>query len=190
MGDLISRQAEKRTEIARKTHACDCISRQQAIDGADAIIAMDTSGNNDVVKAMTAWKSYVEALPSAQPERMRFVQQAVNMIMHTAKSDSIKDKSFRNAARMIQNAIDGEPQDFEPISDEPERKEGKWIYAEHDIAMCDGYMCDQCGFFVPWDYKHKSIDFIKDYHWCPSCGADMRCEDDDIPIEYFESGGI
>lgn len=46
----------------------DCISRQAAIDGADAIIARDTSGNNDVVKAMTAWKRYVEALPSAQPE--------------------------------------------------------------------------------------------------------------------------
>lgn len=60
---------------------------------------------------------------------------------------------------------------------EPERKKGKWIYAEHDIAMCDGYRCDQCGFFVPWDYKYKFIDFIKDYHWCPSCGADMRGEE-------------
>ena len=49
--------------------ATDAISRQAAIDGADAIIARDTSGNNDVVKAMTAWKSYVEALPSVQPER-------------------------------------------------------------------------------------------------------------------------
>lgn len=49
----------------------DLISRQAAIDGADAIIARDTSGNNDVVKAMTAWKSYVEALPSAQPEQKK-----------------------------------------------------------------------------------------------------------------------
>ena len=57
---------------------------------------------------------------------------------------------------------------------EPKRPKGEWLYAEHNIAMCDGYMCDQCGFFVPWDYKHKFIDFIKDYHWCPSCGADMR----------------
>lgn len=57
-----------------------------------------------------------------------------------------------------------------------ERPKGKWIYGEHDIAMCDGYWCDQCGFFVPWDYKYKFIDFIKDYHWCPSCGADMRGE--------------
>lgn len=43
------------------------VSRQAAIDGADAIIARDTSGNNDVVKAMTAWKSYVEGLPPVTP---------------------------------------------------------------------------------------------------------------------------
>ena len=63
-------------------------------------------------------------------------------------------------------------------SAQSERPKGEWIYGEHDIAMCDGYWCDQCGFFVPWDYKHKFIDFIKDYHWCPSCGADMRGEQD------------
>jgi len=53
-------------------------------------------------------------------------------------------------------------------------QKGKWIYGEHDVAMCDGYRCDKCGFFVPWDYQHKFIDFIKDYNYCPSCGADMR----------------
>ena len=46
----------------------DSINRQDAIKGADAIIARDTSGNNDVVKAMTAWKSYIEGLPPSQPE--------------------------------------------------------------------------------------------------------------------------
>ena len=45
----------------------DCISRQAAIKAADSIIERDTSGNNDVVKAMTAWKEYIKALPSAQP---------------------------------------------------------------------------------------------------------------------------
>ena len=55
-----------------------------------------------------------------------------------------------------------------------EPRKGKWIYGEHEHAMCDGYRCDKCGFFVPWDYQHKFIDFIKDYNYCPSCGADMR----------------
>ena len=57
---------------------------------------------------------------------------------------------------------------------EVEPKTGKWVYGEHDVAMCDGYRCDKCGFFVPWDYEHKFIDFINDYHFCPNCGADMR----------------
>ena len=60
-----------------------------------------------------------------------------------------------------------------PTIDANPVKHGEWIYGEHDKAMCDGYWCDQCGFFVPWDYEHKFIDFIKDYHWCPSCGAKM-----------------
>ena len=62
---------------------------------------------------------------------------------------------------------------------QPQRKKGRWIYREHDIAMCDGYRCDKCGFFVPWDYKFTFIDFINDYHFCPNCGSDMRGEDDE-----------
>lgn len=58
-------------------------------------------------------------------------------------------------------------------SAQPERKKGKWIYCEDEYGI-DGYHCDKCGFFVPWDYTHKFIDFIKDYHFCPNCGADMR----------------
>ncbi len=44
----------------------DLISRQDAIDIADEIIARDTSGNNDVVKAMEAWKVSIKFIPSAQ----------------------------------------------------------------------------------------------------------------------------
>lgn len=58
-------------------------------------------------------------------------------------------------------------------SAQSERKTGRWIYGENDVAMCDGYWCDKCGFFVPWDYQHKAIDFIKDYHCCPNCEAKM-----------------
>lgn len=57
-------------------------------------------------------------------------------------------------------------------------QKGKWIYGEHESAMCDGYRCDKCGFFVPWDYQHKFIDFIKDYNYCPSCGAKMEVKND------------
>ena len=60
-------------------------------------------------------------------------------------------------------------------SAEPKRIRGKWIYCEDSTAdSVDGYRCDQCGLFVPWDYKHKGIDFIQDYNFCPNCGAKME----------------
>ena len=58
------------------------------------------------------------------------------------------------------------------------QKRGKWIYGEDEYGI-DGYHCDKCGFFVPWDYTHKFINYIEDYNFCPNCGADMRGEQDD-----------
>ena len=63
---------------------------------------------------------------------------------------------------------------------EPKRIRGKWIYGEDSIADgVDGYRCDHCGGFVPWDYTHKSIDYINSYNYCPYCGTDMRGGHDD-----------
>lgn len=61
---------------------------------------------------------------------------------------------------------------------QPERKKGKWIYGEDKYGI-DGYHCDKCGFFVPWNYAHTFINYIDDYNFCPNCGADMRGEQDD-----------
>ena len=64
---------------------------------------------------------------------------------------------------------------------EPERKKGRWIY-NSPVTM----KCNQCGLVIKdWDW-HR-------FKYCPNCCADMRDENDDtpddIPIEYFESGG-
>lgn len=67
----------------------------------------------------------VNAEPTVEPERMKLIQEAVNTIMNMSNTDSLEDKCFRNAARFIQNAIDGKPQDFELISDET--KIFRWI---------------------------------------------------------------
>ena len=88
----------------------DCISRQAAIELFKDDIAAVNELNN---------------LPSL-PDRMKYVQESVNTIMNTCKSDSIKDKAFRNAARMIQNAIDGEAPDYETIEELPPVQPG-WI---------------------------------------------------------------
>ncbi len=58
-------------------------------------------------------------------------------------------------------------------SAQPERKKGKWIYGEDEHGI-DGYHCSECGFFVPWDYVHKFINYIEDYDFCPHCCADMK----------------
>ena len=58
-------------------------------------------------------------------------------------------------------------------SAEPEHEKGEWIYGE-DENMVDGYRCSQCGFFEPWDYKYRSINFIQQFRFCPSCYAKMK----------------
>ena len=58
-------------------------------------------------------------------------------------------------------------------------KNGYWIYGENDIAdNVDGYFCSECGFFAPWNYKHQSIYFIEEYHYCPRCGLSMKVRND------------
>lgn len=57
------------------------------------------------------------------------------------------------------------------------RMKGRWIYGESEEGH-DGYFCSQCGNFVPWIYKEFDIDFIKEFKFCPSCGADMRGEEE------------
>ena len=48
--------------------SADTISKKEAIEAADAIIARDKSGNNDVVNAMIAWREYIKYLQPAQHE--------------------------------------------------------------------------------------------------------------------------
>lgn len=73
---------------------------------------------------------------------------------------------------------------------EPQRKKGKWI----DTTQGDHYKCSCCGTRAAfWFNEENSSGWEKDMsEWlsdfCPNCGADMR-EPEDIPMEYFESGG-
>ena len=62
-----------------------------------------------------------------------------------------------------------------------ERKTGKWIDAVV-AGELPVIFCDQCNTFLP-------LQFGASHNFCPNCGADMRGESDDIPNEYFESGG-
>ena len=82
-----------------------------------------------------------------QTDRMKFVQEAVNTLMNSSETNSVKDKCFRNAARFVQNAIDGEPQDFERIPDEPEIMPDGTLHITviTDVANIDRIMLTQAG---------------------------------------------
>ena len=55
---------------------------------------------------------------------------------------------------------------------QPERK-GRWIYGESEVGN-DGYYCSECGNFVPWIYEESAMNFIREYKFCPNCGAKME----------------
>lgn len=48
-------------------------------------------------------------------DRMVYVQETVNTILNSCTGNTDIDKAFRNAARLVQNAIDGKSVDFEEI---------------------------------------------------------------------------
>ena len=53
----------------------------------------------------------------------------------------------------------------------PERKKGKWIYVNgHTAINCSA--CYHCGWSLSFE------DTVKRFNFCPSCGADMRGEQD------------
>ena len=116
----------------------------------------------------------IDELPPAQPDVHD--TDVGDLISRQAAIDAL-DKRFDSVPMEQTTEILMLRKDLRELPSSQPRK-GKWIYGEHESAMCDGYRCDKCGFFVPWDYQHKFIDFIKDYNYCPSCGADMRGENE------------
>ena len=99
---------------------------------------------------------------------------------------SLREEQCNKVCRILDDVLANRPTERDSLIlavrkafVEPKRIRGKWIYGEDSMADCvDGYRCDQCGFFVPWDYQHKSIDYIKDYNFCPNCGQKKEVEHD------------
>ena len=49
---------------------------------------------------------------------------------------------------------------------------GHWEFGENEYGD-DGYYCSACHGHVVWKYDTESIDFIKEYNYCPFCCAKM-----------------
>ena len=61
---------------------------------------------------------------------------------------------------------------------EPERKRGEWII--RNTIFCGMCECTVCGASRPYT--------VYPMYYCQNCGAKMEGPED-IPMEYFESGG-
>ena len=120
-----------------------------------------------------------DRFPSAQPEThdKRTESHACDLISRAMLLDYIHNEPI---GKMLCDRYNLDGVIKQLPSAQPERKRGKWIYGEDEYGI-DGYHCDKCGFFVPWDYAHKFINYIEDYNFCPGCGADMREVDDERP---------
>ena len=158
--------------------AIDADVLKQHIDKLPALPDGNFAGNHSALKAL------INMQPTIEP--------STSCSENPNNSDAISRQSvidvLDETKRIARQNIDGAVlMTFERVLDslvnitnalptiQPEPKRGKWIYCEDTTADCvDGYRCDQCGFFVPWDYQHKGIDFIQDYNFCPYCGSDMR----------------
>ena len=143
----------------------ELISRQAAIMDAESWIAVDEYEKH-------LQKNVIEWLKEFPPAELstNLASLGADCISREQAIDAVRMVIGDNRSISVCDAIK-QLQPIQPI----QPKRGRWIYCEDSMAnSVDGYRCDQCGFFVPWDYKHKGIDFIQDYSFCPSCGADMR----------------
>ena len=115
--------------------------------------------NNTIKPNMVVFEQEKEALCmaiealKAEPceDRMKYVQETVNTMLNACTTNSIKDKVFRNAARFVQNAIDGKAPDFEKI-DEPEPCEDA-VSREAVIDALDKH----CDIVCEYSKKQRSV---------------------------------
>lgn len=161
----MSEQTNQQTDFANQW-----INKQMAIDAlGEKPLVWDDLSDFDLGKA-AQWSDDVDAIKNLQQN----LQQTCNLA-----TDCISRQAAIYIASGYCHPANIAKELAKLPSAQSQRKEGRWIYGEHDVAMCDGYRCDKCGFFVPWDYKYTFIDFINDYHFCPNCGSDMRGEEDE-----------
>ena len=132
----------------------DLISKQAAIEAA-------TYGN-----PQTAWQR-IEALPSAQPERLTDDDFETIRIHLNAYKEKLCNQQRWKEAEEYQRIID---RFMTFASAQPARKKGEWItkvlnYGDRGLKEIY-YECSIC-----------NMDFSDKWNFCPSCGADMEKTD-------------
>ena len=90
------------------------MTREQAINELTQLLHEDF-----LSEYAEAIRMAIKALELESESRMKYVKEAVYAILNTCDTDSIADNAMRNAAKFVQNAIDGSYPDFEKLEQEP-----------------------------------------------------------------------
>ena len=120
-------------------------------------------------------------------------QEALNMAIEALKQEPCDDCiSRQDAIEAFSDMRDGFPKTngsvytdisiVSVINDLPRAtsKPGYWRPVTQGDEII-GYRCNNCGCNSKNNYE---------WNYCPSCGSRNINQEDDIPIEYFENGGI
>lgn len=139
---------------------------------------------------MKQWFEHLQDAQEVQPDRMKLVQQAVNTIMSMSRSYSIRDRAFRNAARLVQCAIDGEAPDFEQIPEGDEMpSEQRWIPVDLQNNSPEENKVVLLGVRYRDDFKYF-VTSRQDYNYWTGLGREIKGELrwQPLPEPYREEG--
>ena len=101
--------------------------------------------------------------------------------MELINKDKLDDYKFKSASERMDLSVDymsGWNEAIDHIEANAPKVEAKpvrhgfWEFGENEYGD-DGYYCSACHGHVVWKYDTESIDFIKEYNYCPFCCAKM-----------------
>lgn len=143
----------------------DLISRKAAIEVIDALFPVDPMKSEyaqGIACGAALAKTYVEQLPSAQPEPCEDAvsREAVSKWLKQYGQDVLHGKYKFSLTYIWKNLMD-------LPSVTPKQRKGKWIPVTNGRG---GYECDQChNYAAAWQTGGDRLT-----NYCPTCGARME----------------
>ena len=135
------------------------IYRQDAID---ALYHVDEYNSRSI--------EAIKQLPSAESEiNKQELIRTMNAGIIATNTEDVYSCGMRNGIRWCRALLEDDPPKFEDASQYAEpRKNGKWVKDRDGIYHCSCCSTD----YLMYEFA------VKDTHYCPNCGADMRGEEE------------
>lgn len=171
---------ENDTEIKSYSKDSDLISRADAIEAIELVDWYHQNSNKDMIhganddehqawyKAQDIYKA-LDAIPSADRPRGEQYKKGFEdakrafLVEYARESENMRKRNAQLEVRLnAQKAISAD------------RPRGEWIEMGENKDGTHNIRCDQCGESFKARGHANSHNTKKKYRFCPSCGADMR----------------